>query len=235
MNLPRHVAIIMDGNGRWAKARGQSRRAGHAAGSETFRTIAKHARNRGIEALTVYAFSSENWRRPPIEVRAILGLLEKYLGEAIESMESEGTRLRFLGDRSGVPPSTLRLLEKTEQISERISGMTVNVAFNYGGRDEILRAARVLAERCRDGLLSPERLDEACFEATLDTNGLPPLDLLIRPGGELRLSNFLLWQAAYAELYFTNVLWPDFTTDDFDAAIEVYQNRQRRFGSVENC
>ena len=230
--LPRHVAIVMDGNGRWAKQRGQPRRAGHAAGSETFRTIATHAKNRGIEALTVYAFSSENWRRPPAEVRGILRLLEKYLREAIDSMERDGIRLRFLGDRSAMPPALLRLSRETDAISERVCGMTVNVAFNYGGRDEILRAARILAGRCVSGELMPEGISEACFEDTLDTAGLPPLDLLIRPGGELRLSNFLLWQAAYAELYFCDVLWPDFTAADFDAALDAFTNRKRRFGGV---
>ena len=229
---PRHVAVIMDGNGRWAKQRGKPRRAGHAAGSETFRTIATHAKDRGLEALTVYAFSSENWKRPPGEVRGILMLLEKYLHEAIDSMERDGIRLRFLGDLNAMPPALLRLVEKTDGISKRIDGMTVNVAFNYGGQDEILRAARMLAMRCCAGELTPEQINESRFEGVLDTHGLPPLDLLIRPGGELRLSNFLLWQAAYAELYFTDVLWPDFTPAVFDAALEAYRNRQRRFGGV---
>jgi len=230
--LPKHVAVIMDGNGRWAEQRGRSRRTGHMAGSETFRTIATHAKNRGLEALTVYAFSSENWHRPPGEVRGILALLRKYLREAIDSMERDGIRLRFLGDLSAMPPVLRKLTEKTDAISRRIDGMTVNVAFNYGGQDEILRAARTLAERCQAGGLTPEQIDTSAFEAALDTVGLPPLDLLIRPGGELRLSNFLLWQAAYAELYFSDVLWPDFTAADFDAALEAYRNRKRRFGGL---
>ncbi|MCL2748098.1 MAG: polyprenyl diphosphate synthase [Oscillospiraceae bacterium] len=229
---PRHVAIIMDGNGRWAEARGRPRRAGHVAGSETFRTIATHAKNRGLAALTVYAFSTENRQRPPAEIRGIFVLLEKYLREAVDSMERDGIRLRFLGDRDAMPPAARRLAEQTDLISQRIDGMTVSVAFHYGGQDEILRAARLLAERCREGKLAPPDIDHACFEQALYTAGLPPLDLLIRLGGELRLSNFLLWQAAYAELYFSDILWPDFTTADFDAALAAYQNRRRRFGGV---
>ena len=229
---PRHVAIIMDGNGRWATARGKPRRAGHMAGSETFRTIATHAKNVGLEALTVYAFSTENRRRPAAEISGIFFLLEKYLREAVSSMERDGIRLRFLGDRSAMPEAARRLAEQTDRISQRIDGMTVSVAFNYGGRDEITRAASRLAERCKAGQLSPGDIDEDLFESTLDTAGLPPLDLLIRLGGEVRLSNFLLWQAAYAELYFSDKLWPDFTPADFDAVLEAYTARRRNFGRV---
>ncbi len=230
--LPRHVAIIMDGNGRWAKKRGLPRYLGHAAGAETFRRVATHAKNRGLEALTIYAFSTENWKRPAAEIEGILSLLDKYLREAIDSMERDGIRLRFLGDLSALPPRLAELVGRTGEISDRVSGMVVNVAFNYGGRDEILRAARSLADLCRAGELSPAEITEERFEAALDTAGLPPLDLLIRPSGELRLSNFLLWQCAYAELYFSDVLWPDFSADDFDAALAAYRSRQRRFGGV---
>jgi undecaprenyl diphosphate synthase len=222
----------MDGNGRWAEGRGQPRRAGHIAGSETFRAIATHAKHRGLEALTVYAFSTENWRRPAAEVRGILALLRKYLREAIDSMAREGIRLRFLGDLDAMPPALRRLTEETDSISRQVEGMTVSVAFNYGGRDEILRAARSLTEQCQTGALTPADIDEARFSDALDTAGLPPLDLLIRPGGERRLSGFLLWQAAYAELYFTDTLWPDFTPADFDAALAAYASRQRRYGGL---
>jgi undecaprenyl diphosphate synthase len=222
----------MDGNGRWAKKRSLPRVAGHAAGSETFRRIATHAKGRGLQALTVFAFSTENWKRPPGEVENILGLLTRYLREAIQNMESDGIRLRFMGDVSVLPPALLELVRETDDISERIDGMTVCVGFNYGSQREIARAARILATRCADGSLRAEQIDEALFSSVLYTGGLPPLDLLIRPSGEYRLSNFLLWQAAYAELYFTDVLWPDFSPDEFDRALSVFASRERRFGGV---
>ncbi|MDR2671660.1 MAG: di-trans,poly-cis-decaprenylcistransferase [Oscillospiraceae bacterium] len=229
---PRHVGIIMDGNGRWAKRRALPRTAGHAAGSETFRRVATHARDRGIQALTVYAFSTENWRRPKDEVDAILDLLARYLREAIQSMARDGVRLRFLGDLSVLPAPLLALVREADAVARTVEGMVVSVGFNYGGRDEILRAARTLSARCQAGLLAPEQIDEALFSSLLDTAPLPPLDLLIRPSGEFRLSNFLLWQAAYAELYFTNVLWPDFSPAEFDRALSAFAARERRYGGV---
>ncbi len=230
--LPRHIAIVMDGNGRWASKRGLPRSAGHLAGSENFRRIATYCKDIGLPYLTVFAFSTENWKRSQDEVAGIIKLLEKYLLESLEKMERDGYRLHFLGDLTGIPPALRPLVDRADELSERIQGLTVNVAFNYGGRDEILRAARTLAGRCVSGELAPEDIDEACFDAALDTAHLPPLDLLIRPSGECRISNFLLWQAAYAELYFTDVLWPDFSPRHLDEAILSYQSRVRRFGGV---
>lgn len=231
--LPRHIAIIMDGNGRWAKRRGLPRTAGHAAGAETFRTIATYCRDIGLPYLTVYAFSTENWKRPPDEVGTILSLLRKYLLEATEKMIRENMRLRILGNLEPFPPEFRELVEKTNALSEQLHGFQANVCLNYGGRDEILRAADALAaERAAgNGRLSGPLTEEE-FSARLDTAGLPDPDLIIRPGGETRLSNFLLWQAAYAELYFTETLWPDFGKEDLNCAIAEFQRRSRRFGGV---
>ena len=229
-NLPRHIAIIMDGNGRWAKKRGLPRTAGHAAGAETFRSIATYCKNLGVRYLTVYAFSTENWKRPQEEVDAIMGLLEKYLGEAIEKMERDDIRLHFFGDTSVLSPRFLEKIARTDEISTHLHGFQANVCLNYGGRDEILRAARRYAQSVADG--AENTLDEAGFSALLDSAGIPDPDLLIRPGGEQRLSNFLLWQCAYSELVFTNTLWPDFTPAEIDRAIAVYQKRERRFGAI---
>ncbi len=229
-NLPRHIAIIMDGNGRWAKKRGLPRTAGHAAGAETFRSIATYCKNLGVQYLTVYAFSTENWKRPQEEVDAIMGLLEKYLAEAIEKMERDDIRLHFFGDTSVLSPRFLEKIARTDEISTHLHGFQANVCLNYGGRDEIVRAARRYAQSVADG--AENTLDEAGFSALLDSNGIPDPDLLIRPGGEQRLSNFLLWQCAYSELVFTDTLWPDFTPAEIDRAIAAYQKRERRFGAV---
>ena len=230
-DLPRHIGIIMDGNGRWAKKRGLPRTAGHAAGAETFRRVATYCKNIGVEYLTVYAFSTENWKRPPEEVAAIMGLLEKYLGEAIEKMERDGIRLKFFGDTSVLSDQLRSLIRETDGITAHL-GKTfqANVCVNYGGRDEIVRAARAWAERVRAG--EDEPLTEDAFAALLDSSGIPDPELLIRPGGEKRLSNFLLWQSAYSELVFTDTLWPDFGEADIDAAIAEYRQRQRRFGGL---
>ena len=230
-DLPRHIGIIMDGNGRWAKKRGLPRTAGHAAGAETFRRVATYCKNIGVEYLTVYAFSTENWKRPPEEVAAIMGLLEKYLGEAIEKMERDGIRLKFFGDTSVLSDQLRSLIHETDGITAHL-GKTfqANVCVNYGGRDEIVRAARAWAERVRAG--EDEPLNEDAFAALLDSSGIPDPELLIRPGGEKRLSNFLLWQSAYSELVFTDTLWPDFGEADIDAAIAEYRQRQRRFGGL---
>ena len=230
-NLPRHIAIIMDGNGRWAKKRGMPRTAGHAAGAETFRRVATYCKDIGLEYLTVYAFSTENWKRPPEEVAAIMGLLEKYLGEAIEKMERDGIRLRFFGDTSVLSDKLLSLIHETDEITAHL-GKTfqTNVCLNYGGRDEIVRAARKWAERVKAG--EEGALDEEIFSSLLDSAGVPDPELLIRPGGEMRISNFLMWQSAYSELVFTDTLWPDFGPKDIDAAILEYQKRNRRFGGI---
>ena len=230
-NLPRHIAIIMDGNGRWAKKRGLPRTAGHAAGAETFRRVATYCKNIGVEYLTVYAFSTENWKRPPEEVAAIMGLLEKYLGEAIEKMERDGIRLKFFGDTSVLSDKLRSLIHETDDITAHL-GKTfqANVCVNYGGRDEIVRAARAWAERVKNG--GDETLDEDRFASLLDSAGIPDPELLIRPGGEKRISNFLMWQSAYSELVFTDTLWPDFGEKDINAAIAEYARRSRRFGGL---
>ena len=231
--LPRHIAVIMDGNGRWAKKRGLPRTAGHKAGAEVFRDIATYCRELGVEYLTVYAFSTENWKRPADEVSTIMGLLKQYMLEAIDSMERDQIRLRFLGDLSTISPELQALIEKTNEISSHIEGFQADVCLNYGGRDEILRAARAFARDCADGKASPEALTEEGFGHYLYSDGIPDPDLIIRPSGELRLSNFLLWQCAYAEFYFCDTLWPDFDERALDAAIIDYQKRDRRFGGVK--
>ncbi len=231
--LPKHIAIIMDGNGRWAKKRGLPRTAGHAAGAETFRTIAYHCRDLGIPYLTVYAFSTENWKRPAEEVSAIMDLLRKYLLEALEKMQRDGFRIRFLGDVTALPEELRALCLETVSVGERVDAKyQINVCLNYGGRDEIIRAAKAWAKDAAEGRVEAEALDEAAFSAYLDSRGVPDPDLIIRPSGELRLSNFLPWQSAYSEFYFTDVLWPDFDGKVLNEAIIDYQKRSRRFGGI---
>ena len=231
-HLPRHVAIIMDGNGRWARKRGLPRTAGHAAGAENFRTIATYCKDIGLEYLTVYAFSTENWKRPAEEVSAIMGLLKKYLLEAIGRMERDRVKMRFFGDLSPLDPELQALCRRTEEISTHYEGCQVNICLNYGGRDEVLRAAEAFAEECIRGEKKPEDLTEEVFGSHLFSAGVPDPDLVIRPSGEIRISNFLLWQSAYAEFYFTDVLWPDFTKEELNKALAAYQGRSRRFGGV---
>ena len=229
--LPRHIAVIMDGNGRWAKKRGLPRTAGHAAGAETFRRIATYCRELGVDYLTVYAFSTENWKRPQGEIDAIMGLLEKYLLEAIEKMEKDGVRLRFLGDTDVLSPKLRQLIDRTNRISAGLSGFQANICLNYGGRDEIVRAARSYARQVAQG--RENDLTEAEFSSFMYSAGIPDPDLIIRPSGEYRLSNFLMWESAYSELYFTDVLWPDFSEKEMVRAIRAYRHRDRRFGAVK--
>ena len=230
-NLPRHIAIILDGNGRWAKRRGLPRTAGHAAGAETFRRIATYCKNIGIDYLTVYAFSTENWKRPREEVEAIMGLLAKYLREAVDTMERDHIRLKILGDPSILPESLRGLISETADISTHYEGFQANVCLNYGGRDEIVRAALRFAEDYKAG--RADTLTEESFSGYMFSAGIPDPDLIIRPGGEMRLSNFLMWESAYSELIFTDVLWPDFTSADIDSAIAEYNRRDRRFGGIK--
>ena len=230
--LPRHIGIIMDGNGRWAKKRGLPRTAGHAAGAETFRTIATYCKEIGLEYLTVYAFSTENWKRPAEEVGAIMGLLKKYLLEAIGQMERDRVKMEFFGDLSPLPQELRDLCQRTREISTHYEGCQVNICLNYGGRYELLRAARAYAQECLEGKADPNHLSEAQFSGYLFSRGVPDPDLIIRPSGELRLSNFLPWQSAYSEFYFTDVLWPDFSKEELHRAIAAYQSRSRRFGGV---
>ena len=231
-HLPRHIAIIMDGNGRWAKSRGLPRTAGHAVGAETFRTIATYCRELGIEYLTVYAFSTENWKRSADEVAAIMGLLQKYLLEAVRDMEKEKVRFVFFGDLAPLSDELRQLCRQVEHDSAGFEGCQVNICLNYGGRDEIVRGAKAFARDCLAGKADPERLTEELFGGYLYSAGVPDPDLVIRPSGEERISNFLLWQSAYAEYYFTDVCWPDFDRGELRRAIAAYQGRSRRFGGV---
>lgn len=231
--LPLHVGIIMDGNGRWAQKRGLPRNAGHREGTRTFRVIANYCRDIGIRYLTVYAFSTENWQRPQDEVNGILSLFQQYLHDLVyEGENRERVRLRFIGDRSCFSKEMLEEIEKAEQETANNSEMTLNIAFNYGGRDEIVRAVQKISCKVSSGQLSPDEISETTIEQYLDTAGQPDVDLLIRPSGELRLSNFLIWQAHYAELVFMDVLWPDFTPRQMDKALHAYASRSRRFGGI---
>ena len=224
--IPTHIAIVMDGNGRWAKQRGLPRPAGHKAGAESFRTIANYAKSIGLQYLTVYAFSTENWKRPEDEVDAIMDLLEKYLREAIRDMDRNRVRFCFFGDLSRLSPELRREAQEAVERSKKYEGVQVNFCLNYGGRAEILRAARLCAQAGEDWT-------EENFAKHLWSAGIPDPELIIRPSGELRLSNFLLWQCAYSEFYFCDTLWPDFTRAELDKAIIDYQKRDRRFGGVK--
>ena len=228
---PRHIAIIMDGNGRWAKKRGLPRTAGHAAGAESFRRIANYCRTLGVEYLTVYAFSTENWKRSQEEVAGIMKLLHRYLVEALADMEKNRVRFRFFGDLSRLTPQLRKLCQDAEKRSEEYD-VQVNFCLNYGGRDEIVRAARAFSQDVADGKRTPEELTEELFSDYLYSSDVPDPELIIRPSGEQRISNFLLWQSAYSEYVFMNVLWPDFTPEDLDKAIEEYHRRNRRFGGT---
>ncbi|MBR5542952.1 MAG: isoprenyl transferase [Oscillospiraceae bacterium] len=230
--LPEHIAIILDGNGRWAKRRGMPRTAGHAVGSENFRKIATYCNDIGIKYLTVYAFSTENWKRPEDEVSTIMSLLEKYILEAIEEVTKKNLRLRFWGRRDNLSKNIIELMEKAEKKSEEMTGMQVNVCLNYGARDEITGAVQKIASGVLDGSIDAASITEETIGENLYSFGAPDPDLLIRPGGEMRLSNFLLWQLAYSEMFFSDKLWPEFDERELDRAIIEYQKRNRRFGGI---
>ena len=232
IHLPVHIGIIMDGNGRWAQKRFLPRSAGHRAGAQTFRTITRYCSKIGIRYLTVYAFSTENWNRPSDEVGALLRLFKEYLEEALRDFMDENIRVRFIGDVSAFPAELRGLIQEVEEASACKTGMVLNLAMNYGGRAEITRAAKKVAQEAVSGSLRPEELTEERFAQYLYTGSQPDPDLIIRPSGEERLSNFLLWQSAYAEFVYFDILWPDFKTSDLDRAIEIYSSRQRRFGGV---
>ena len=229
---PRHVAIIMDGNGRWAKARFLPRIAGHKQGVEAVRRVSRAARKLGIEVLTLYAFSSENWRRPEEEVRDLMGLLRHFLASELDELVSEGVRLRVIGDWRRLSPDLVAMIDGAITRTASNPGPTLVIALNYGAQAEIAAAARALAEQVQDGALDPAAIDEERFTAALETHDLPPLDLMIRTSGEQRLSNFLLWQAAYAELLFVDTLWPDFNEATLADALVQFGRRQRRFGGL---
>lgn len=230
--IPKHVAIIMDGNGRWAQKRGLPRTTGHSAGSETFRRAADYFARVGVEYLTIYAFSTENWKRPQDEVQSIMRLLEKYLKESVDELISKNIRLSFFGDLTPLSAELRELIVRTGKLSEQTTGMQANVCLNYGGRDELLRAVRLLAEQVQAQQLSPQEITEEMVGQQLYSGGIPDPDLLIRPGGELRLSNFLLWQNAYTEFYFTDTLWPDMNERELARALAEFQRRKRRFGGI---
>lgn len=233
--LPRHVGFIMDGNGRWAKQRGLPRSEGHKEGAKTFRKIGEYAADLGIKYVTFYAFSTENWKRPEAEVNAIMSLFGDYLNEVIERIgenEEKGIRLKFIGDRHGISPELLNLMDYTEKLTENKNKVTLNIAVNYGGRHELTTAVKNIAEKIKSGELSPEDIDERLISDYLYTSGQPDPDLIIRPSGEYRLSNFLTWQSAYSELWFSDILWPDFTKEDFNEALRAFEKRNRRFGGI---
>jgi len=232
MNIPVHIGIIMDGNGRWAKKHFQPRQLGHRAGANNFRTITRYANSIGVRYLTLYAFSTENWQRPKDEVGALMRLFKDYLREALRDFMDENIRVRFIGDRSAFDKELQELMEEVEQASAPKTGMVLNLAMNYGGRAEILRAAKSFAESVAKGERAPFELTEEMFSRLLYTGGQPDPDLIIRPSGEERISNFLLWQCAYTEFVYFDILWPDFRPEDLLRAIDIYNSRQRRFGGV---
>lgn len=230
--VPRHVAVIMDGNGRWAVSRGLPRTEGHRAGVAALRRTVGHCAARGVKVLTIFSFSSENWNRPAAEVGFLMNLLERFVRRDIAELHRQNVRVSMIGERHGLDRSILGLIEEGEALTRDNTGMRLVVAFNYGGRNEIARAARKLAEEVAAGRLSPEDVDEECLAGGLDTADLPDPDLIIRTSGEQRLSNFLLWQAAYAEFYFSELHWPDFDETALDRAFAAYAARDRRFGGL---
>jgi len=232
--LPSHVAIIMDGNGRWAQVRGLPRPVGHREGSDSVRRTVRACRRLGVRALTLYAFSEQNWHRPPAEVEALMELLREFLLSEREELLSNGIRLRAIGRRDRMPGRVREVLDRLEEETADLHDMTLTLALSYGGREEIADAARALAVQVAKGELDPRRIDEGLFDAVLPSMEVGPVDLLIRTGGEQRISNFLLWGAAYAELYFSDRLWPDWSDTDLYVAIEAFQTRDRRFGRVSS-
>ena len=228
--LPRHVAIIMDGNGRWAKAHALLVAQGHRRGTETLRAIIRESSDIGIEALSLYAFSTENWKRSPAEVEALMGLLLEYFTSEIDELDEKNVCIRILGDKDGLPGPQRQALLEAERRTGKNTGLKLNIAINYGARDELLRAARALARKARDGEIDPDAITAADLEAELYTHDLPDVDLLIRTSGEMRLSNFLLYQCAYAEFLFPTVLWPDFSLADYHQALDAFAKRDRRYG-----
>ena len=231
--IPQHVAIILDGNGRWAKKHFMPRNVGHSQGAKTVEQICEDAWDLGIKYLTVYAFSTENWNRPQSEVQLLMKLLRKYLIDCIEITSKNNMRVRVIGEKSRLDDDIRTAIEELEEVSAANTGLNFTIALNYGSRDEITRAVRKIAGECKDGSLVPEEITEALISARLDTAELPDPDLMIRTSGEQRLSNWLLWQLAYTEFYFTDVLWPDFNKDELIRAIQYYNTRERRFGGVK--
>lgn len=231
-NLPVHIGIIMDGNGRWAKNKGLPRKAGHTAGAKTFRKITRYCSDIGIKYLTVYAFSTENWRRPQDEVDSLMKLFKSYLNEALEDFKEDSIVVKFIGDKNGFSDDLKALMIENEESSKNRDGMVLNIAMNYGSRDEIVRAVKNICKDTQDGKLEAENIDEQLISDYLYTSGQPDPDLIIRPSGEYRISNFMLWQSAYTEFVIMNKLWPDFEKSDLDEALNIYSARNRRYGGV---
>ena len=231
-SLPVHVGIIMDGNGRWAKKRGLPRKAGHVEGAKTFRTIVRYCSEVGIKYLTVYAFSTENWKRPSDEVSALMKLFKSYLEEAITDFRDDNIVIRFIGDKSGFSPELQKLMDDNEECARDRSGMVLNSAMNYGSRDEIVRAVKSISRDVKSGALGEDDINAELISSRLYTAGQPDPDLIIRPSGEYRISNFMLWQSAYTEFVIMNKLWPDFKKSDLDEALAIYAQRSRRYGGV---
>ena len=233
MKIPAHVAIIMDGNGRWAKSKGLPRNMGHRQGGKTVEIIAEEAYKMGIKYLTLYAFSTENWSRPKEEVDALMKLLRDYMKNCVKNAHKNRMRVRILGDKTKLDQDIQDSIAKLEEATKENDGLNFQIAINYGSRDEMLRAMRCMMQDCKDGKLAPNALDEAVFASYLDTKDIPDPDLLIRTSGEQRISNYLLWQIAYSELYFTPVPWPDFSKEELERAIEAYNKRDRRYGGIK--
>lgn len=231
-NIPRHIAIIMDGNGRWAKKRGQARTFGHQVGAETLKTIVKAAAELGVEVISAYAFSTENWKRPKAEVSFLMRLISHYLASGLEELQQNNVRLRFMGSPEGLPDGISKRMEEAAERTAKNSGIVLNLAVNYGGRSELVEAMRSVCRDVASGKLDIGEIDERVVDDHLFTRGLPPLDLLIRPGGDLRISNFMLWQLAYTEIWTTDVFWPDFSPELLVEAIKAFQGRERRYGGL---
>ena len=235
MNIPQHVAIILDGNGRWAKAKGLPRNYGHLEGAKTVEKICEAAWDMGVKYLTVYAFSTENWKRPKEEVDALMKLLRNYMKNCLKTASKNNMVVRVIGDKTGLDEDIREKIEELEKVSSTNTGLHFQIAINYGSRDEIVRSVRKVMEDVKAGKIEADLMDEAMFDSYLDTAGIPSPDLLIRTSGEQRLSNFLMWQLAYTEFYFTEVPWPAFTKEDLEKAIEKYNSRDRRFGGVKEA
>lgn len=232
LKIPNHVAIILDGNGRWAKAKGMPRNYGHVQGAKTLENICETAYKMGVQYLTVYAFSTENWSRPQDEVDALMKLLRNYMKTCLKTAEKNRMCVKVLGDKTRLDEDIRSRIEELEEATKNNDGLHFQIALNYGGRDELVRAVKKIGREIAEGMLSPEAVDESCIEEHLDTRGIPEPDLLIRTCNEQRISNFLLWQLAYTELYFTPVAWPDFSKEELTKAIEAYNHRERRFGGL---
>ncbi len=232
MKVPQHIAIILDGNGRWAKKKGMPRNYGHAQGSKNVERICEDAYRLGVKYLTVYAFSTENWKRPQDEVNALMNLLRNYMKTCLKTAEKNHMRVRVLGDKTALDEDIRNRIEELEEATKDNDGLNFQIALNYGSRDEMVRAMKKMCRDIKAGAVEPEQIDESLFETYLDTHDIPDPDLMIRTSGEQRLSNYLLWQLAYSEFYFTDVLWPDFTKEELIKAIEYYNGRERRFGGV---